>query len=162
MARLNDRQKFQPIRKGNDETFPQFQARLELLLRCCLALAGKHETFEDFLLYEQLLAHATPGLAAFIREQNPSSVVEAAASTESYVNAQRAFQTDHTVKPHQAPAPSPHILSNGAAARPCIKHCFNCRGLHLKCNCPRLNKREEQKGGVKLAALSVGHSVITP
>jgi len=84
------RNKFRRGNKANDETYPQYVARMEHFLKRWIDLANIDETFEslfDFILRDQILCKLPDQIQIFIRERKPSSSKEIAQLANIYAEA---------------------------------------------------------------------------
>ncbi|KAK7108403.1 uncharacterized protein [Littorina saxatilis] len=145
------RSKFRQAVKKDEETFQQHATRLRIWFERWRKAAKKEETYEgvrDLILMEHLLDRVSGELADFIRQNDPSTLSEAAELAERFASSKRARKNPVTVfgkaLGHQKGPSSPKkdaTQAKLAGFKPSgfKGKCFNCgQEGHSRRNCPRL------------------------
>ncbi|XP_070185081.1 uncharacterized protein [Littorina saxatilis] len=143
--------KFRQAVKKDEETFQQHATRLRIWFERWRKAAKKEETYEgvrDLILMEHLLDRVSGELADFIRQNDPSTLTEAAELAERFASSKRARKNPVTVfgkaLGHQKGPSSPkkdETPEQLADSKPSgfKGKCFNCgQEGHSRRNCPRL------------------------
>ena len=132
--------RFREAKKGRDESYYKFTARLTGYVKRSIELSGNDKTFEallDMLVREYIYEISDRSLSNFLRERNPENVDELVALAEQYRIAHSKQAKDHVVhargkdRAHQDKAAAKTSGSRDKQA------CYACgKSRHLAWKCP--------------------------